>query len=339
MESVTIKDIAKALNLSTSTVSRAIRGSYEISETTKKLVLDYVKKVNYRPNPIALSLKENKSRSIGIIVPEIANNFFSNAINGAEEIAQERGYRVMIFQTRESAEKEHACLQHVLDRKLDGVLMSLSGNTKDYSFLETMLKEEFPMVFFDRVPHTLKANKVVADNFQGAFDATEHLIKMGRKRIGHITSPPVLSITKERLAGYKAALDKHNMEYNPNLVKYMEFDYSIITNTIKQLIHDENPDALFTASDRLALSCYGAIKSLKVEIPKQIAVVGFTNLKVADLLNPPMTTVKQPAFELGAEAVNILIDNIEGKKKDQSYRKLELPTQLIIRESSDSEAI
>lgn len=334
METITIKDIAKALNLSTSTVSRAIRGSYEISDATKKLVLDYAEKVNYRPNPIALGLRENKTRSIGILVPEIANNFFSNAINGAEDEAQKRGYHVMIFQTRESAERERSCLEHVLSRKLDGVLLSLSGSTQDYTYIEHLLKGEFPMVFFDRVPDGVKANKVVANNFQGAFDATEHLIKIGRKRIGHITSPPILSITKERLAGYKAALAKHNLPYNENLVKFMEFDYSIIADTIKKLIHEESPDAFFTASDRLALSCYDAIKSLQVKIPEEVAVVGFTNLKVANLLSPSMTTVTQPAFDLGAEAVNILIDTIEGKKKDMSYKQLELPTSLEIRSSS-----
>ncbi|WP_341227525.1 LacI family DNA-binding transcriptional regulator [uncultured Arcticibacterium sp.] len=334
METITIKDIAKALNLSTSTVSRAIRGSYEISDATKKLVLDYAEKVNYRPNPIALSLRENKSRSIGIIVPEIANNFFSNAINGAEDVAQKRGYHVMIFQTRESDLKEKACLEHVLSRKLDGVLISLSGSTQDYTYLEHLLKGEFPMVFFDRVPDGVKANKVVANNFQGAFDATEHLIKTGRKRIGHITSPPILSITQERLAGYKAALEKYNIPFNENLVKFMEFDYSIIAETIKKLIKEENPDALFTASDRLALSCYDAIKSLNVKIPEEVAVVGFTNLKVANLLSPSMTTVTQPAFDLGAEAVNILIDNIEGNKRDMAFKKLELPTSLEIRASS-----
>ena len=279
-------------------------------------------------------MKENKTRSIGIIVPEINNNFFSNAINGAEDVAQKRGYHVMIFQTRESFEKEKACLEHVISRKLDGVLVSLSGSTQDYTFIERLLKDDYPMVFFDRVPHSLKANKVVANNFQGAFDATEHLIKIGRKRIGHITSPPILSITKERLAGHKAALGKYGIPYNENLVKFMQFDYSIIAETIKGLINEENVDALFTASDRLALSCYDAVKSLKVKIPEQIAFIGFTNLKVANLLDPSMTTVTQPAFDLGGEAVNILIDSIERKKKDSEYKNLELPTILEIRNSS-----
>ncbi|AWW00238.1 LacI family DNA-binding transcriptional regulator [Arcticibacterium luteifluviistationis] len=336
MEAITIKDIAKELNLSTSTVSRAIRGSYEISDATKKRVLDYAEKVNYRPNPIALSLRENKTRSIGIIVPEIANNFFSNAINGAEDIAQKRGYHIMIFQSRESSEREKSCLQHVIARKLDGVLLSLSGSTKDYTFFERLLEDKFPMVFFDRVPEGIKANKVIANNFQGAFEGTEHLIKIGRKRIGHITGPSNLSNSQERLAGYKAALKKHNLPHNDNLVRFIEFDYSTITETVKNLIEEENLDALFTAGERLTLSCYEAIKSIDVKIPEEIAMVGFTNINVANLLNPSMTTVSQPAFDLGAEAVNILIDNIEGKKKNMGYKQLELPTFLEIRTSSNA---
>jgi LacI family transcriptional regulator len=334
LHSVTIKDIAKALNLSTSTVSRAIRGSYEISESTKTLVLDYVEKVKYRPNPIALGLKENKSYSIGVIVPVIANSFFSNAINGVEEVAQERGYRVMIFQTQESSKNEKSCLEHVLTQRLDGLIMSLSGNTIDYSYIQEMLDSNFPMVFFDRVPDGVEANKVVADNFQGAFNATEHLIKAGRKRIGHITSPPVLSITKERLAGYKAAIEAYGFEYNENLVRYTDFNYDVMEQNLKEFMLTEKPDALFTASDRIALKCFEAANSLKIKIPEEILFVGFTNLDVAHLLSPALTTVTQPAQELGTRAAEILFDNIEHTKGKFPYKTIQLPVSLNIRKSS-----
>ncbi|MGR3811979.1 LacI family DNA-binding transcriptional regulator [Jiulongibacter sp. NS-SX5] len=334
MQTITIKDIAKALNLSTSTVSRAIRGSYEISESTKQMVLDYVEKVNYRPNPIALSLRENKSRSIGVIVPEIANNFFSNAINGMEAVAQKRGYRVMIFQSNESADKEKASLEHVINRKLDGVIISLSGHTTDFKLFQQLIDEDFPMVFFDRVPDRVKANKVVADNFQGAFDATEHMILAGRKRIGHITSPPVLSITKERLAGYKAALEHYNIPYEEDLVMFTDFNYEILEDKLKQFMVEKKPDALFTASDRLALKCFEAANSLEIKIPDDIFFIGFTNLNVAHLLNPALSTVVQPAYDLGSEAARILLDNIENKKGLKGYQTLELPTILQVRKST-----
>ncbi len=336
METVTIKDIAKALNLSTSTVSRALRGSYEISEETKSIVKAYAEKVNYRPNPIALSLKENKSWSIGVIVPEIANNFFSNAINGIDEIAHEKGYHVTIYQNHESIEREKAAIEHVVTRKLDGLIMSLAGFTTDLSYIKKLQEDGFPIVFFDRIPQDLPSNTVVADNYQGAFDATEHLINKGRKRIAHITSPPILSITRERLAGYKAALQKHGITINENLIKYCEFDASEAFETIKQVMKDEKPDAIFTASDRLALNCYAAVSELNLKVPEDVAFIGFTNLKEAQLLSPPLTTVYQPAFEIGKKAGELLFQQIEtlAKKRKWEFTNVKLSTELQIRQSS-----
>ena len=215
-EPVTIKDIGKALGLSTSTVSRALRGSYEISSETKKLVLEYAEKINYRPNPIALSLKERRNHSIGIIVCEIANNFFSQAINGIESIAYNRGYHVIISQSHESFERETVIVDHLASRSVDGLLVSVSSGTTDYNHFRQKNKKGLPIVFFDRVTSEINTHKVCADNFKGAYDATEHLINNGFKRIGHITSAPYLSISMERLEGYKEALRKNNIEYDEN---------------------------------------------------------------------------------------------------------------------------
>src|SRR5688572_3420263 len=187
-ETATIKDIAKALNLSTSTVSRALRGSYEISPETKKLVLEYAEKINYRPNPIALSLKERRSRSVGVIVSEIANNFFSQAINGIESIAYNRGYHVIITQSHESQEREKVNVQHLASRGVDGLLVSLSSESEEISYLKELHEKGLPIVFFDRVTDEIETHKVVANNQLGAFHATEHLIYQGFKRIAHLTS-------------------------------------------------------------------------------------------------------------------------------------------------------
>src|SRR3954470_4570332 len=197
-ETATIKDIAKALNLSTSTVSRALRGSHEISPETKKLVLEYAEKINYRPNPIALSLKERRTRAIGVVVSEIANNFFSQAINGIESIAYNRGYHVIITQTHESHEREKVNVQHLASRSVDGLLISLSSETVDTSHLKQLYEKGLPIVFFDRVTNEIDTHKAVANNYLGAFHATEHLIYEGYERIAHISSSPTLSITKER---------------------------------------------------------------------------------------------------------------------------------------------
>ncbi len=220
MSSITIKDIAKALNISTSTVSRALRDSYDINTQTKKTVVEYAEKMNYRPNPIALSLKENRSRSIGVIVPEIANNFFSQAINGIEDVAYERGYHVVIFQSHESLEREISNVQHLFARKVDGLLISLSGTTQDVSHIEQYKEDKFPVVYFDRVPKTDQAHKVVVDNFEGALKATEYLISLGKRKIAHITSPPILSITQERLAGYKFALEQNGLTVREEMIKF-----------------------------------------------------------------------------------------------------------------------
>jgi len=331
VEPITIKDIAKALNISTSTVSRALRGSYEINTETKKLVMEYAEKMNYRPNPIALSLKENRSRAIGVIVPEIANNFFSQAINGIENIAYNRGYHVVIFQSHESYEREMVNVQHLFARKVDGLLISLSGSTRDVNHIENYRENNFPVVYFDRVPEITEAHKVVADNFDGAFRATEYMIQQGKRTIAHITSPPVLSITQERLAGYKAALEKYGLPIREELIKFCYFSPEEAFNAIDSLIKNYQPDAFFTASDRLALNCYEAHKKKIIELPKDVMFFGFTNLNVAHLLEPPLSTIVQPALELGQTAAEILLDIIENKRRGKGYETIKLKTDLHIR--------
>src|ERR1700761_7669896 len=218
-ENYTIKDIAKALGLSTSTVSRALNGSYEISAETKKLVLEHAEKVNYRPNPIALSLKEHKSHSIGVVVCELANNFFSQAINGIESIAYDRGYHVIITQTHESFEREITNVEHLLSRHVDGLLVSLSSETVDTSPYKYLHDKGFPIVFFDRVATDIDTSKITVNNFKGAFEATELLINSGFTKIAHLTNSNNLLISRERFNGYKAALDKHQIELRPEYVK------------------------------------------------------------------------------------------------------------------------
>lgn len=336
METITIKDIAKALNLSTSTVSRALRGSYEINAETKRLVMEYAEKVHYSPNPIALSLKENKSKAIGVIVPEIANHFFSQAINGIEAIAYKRGYHVVIFQSHESYEREVINVQHIIARKVDGLLISLSGQTVDVSHLQEIQRKGLPLVLFDRVSDKIEAHKVTADNFDGAFKATEHLILSGRKRIAHITSPSLLSITKERLEGYKAALEKYQIGYDETLVKYCGFAVEEAQKLVDELIENQKPDAVITTSDRLALDCFSAIKEKNISMPDEVAFIGFTNLKVAYLLNPSLSTVVQPAFEIGQAAAQLLLDSIEKKPQTiEQLRAIKIPTELVIRNSSN----
>jgi LacI family transcriptional regulator len=336
-ETATIKDIARALNLSTSTVSRALRGSYEISPETKKMVLEYAEKINYRPNPIALSLKERRSRSIGVVVSEIANNFFSQAINGIESIAYNRGYHVIISQSHESHEREVVNVQHLASRSVDGLLVSLSSETTDLSHLKQLYEKGLPIVFFDRVTNEIETHKVIADNTLGAFHATEHLIYNGYKRIAHITNSPYLSITRERLEGYKQALARHNIPYNENLVKYCNHGGMIaseVDEAFEKLFSGKaKPDAIFTAGDRITTVCLGHIKSSKKK-NYDVAITGFTNTNLADLFSPSLTTIRQPAFEIGQVATELLIQMIESKRPVTTFETKMLETELVIREST-----
>lgn len=315
-DTVTIKDIAKALNFSTSTVSRALRGSYEISNETKKLVLEYAEKINYRPNPIALSLKERRSRAIGVMVSEIANDFFSEAINGIESIAYNRGYHVIITQSHESEEREKVNIMHHASRSVDGLLISLSSGTVDLTFLKELCDKGLPIVFFDRITDEIETHKVTANNYLGAFHATEHLIYQGFKKIAHITSAPYLSITRERLSGYKDALEKNNIPFNESLIKNCDHGGMIleeIEDAISELLKGKiKPDAIFTASDRITTLCFGILKNLKQK--KELGFAGFSNSKVGHLFSPSLTVVKQPAFEIGQTATELLIQMIESKR-------------------------
>lgn len=335
-ETVTIKDIAKALNFSTSTVSRALRGSYEISEETKKVVLEFAEKINYRPNPIALSLKEKRSRSIGVVVSEIANNFFSQAINGIESIAYNRGYHVIITQSHESEEREKVNVEHHASRSVDGLLISLSSGTTDLTFLKDLYNKGLPIVFFDRITDEIETHKVTANNSLGAFQATEHLIQQGFKKIAHITGSPSLSITKERLEGYKKALEKYHIPIDELLIKYCNHGGMIkdeVGDAISELFKlKSKPDAIFTTGDRFTIICLAALKNFNPK--KNIAMAGFSNSKVGELFDPPLTVVRQPAFEIGQNATELLIQMIESKRPVVDFQTKVLDPELIIRESS-----
>ncbi|WP_256010825.1 LacI family DNA-binding transcriptional regulator [Desertivirga xinjiangensis] len=334
-ETITIKDIAKALGLSTSTVSRALRGGYEISDETKRIVLEYAEKINYRPNPIALSLKERRSYSIGVVVCEIANNFFSQAINGIESIAYGAGYHVIITQSNESYEREISNVQHLASRSVDGLLISLSSESADNSYIKNLHDKGLPIVFFDRVAKEIETHKVIANNFKGSFEATEYLIKLGHTKIAHFTNPEHLSITSERLDGYRTALNKYNIPFDERYVKYCQHGGMIqeeLDNAVGELLNlEERPLAIFAAQDKLSTGCLMAFKNHDPEFASKIKIAGFTNSGVVDLFSPPITAVRQPAFEMGQVATQLLIKLIESKYPVTEFETRMLDTELIIK--------
>lgn len=337
-EAVTIKDIAKALGVSTSTVSRALRDSHEISPETKQLVLDCAEKLNYHPNPIALSLKEKRSRSIGVVVCEIANSFFSQVINGIESVAYDRGYNVIISQSNESYEREVMDLHYLASRSVDGLLISLSTETNDISHLKNLHDKGFPIVFFDRVTDELKTHSVIVDNFKGAYEATEHLINNGYKKIAAIANSEFLSITTERLAGYREALNAYGIKQNDALVKHCFYGgmvFSEIEDAVNKLMTlKQKPDAIFTTSDKLTTGCLKTLHRRGLTVPDDIALVGFSNSDLAELLNPALTVVRQPALEMGKAATELLLQLIESKRPVVQFEKRILSPELFIRKSS-----
>lgn len=337
-EAVTIKDIAKALGLSTSTVSRALRDSYEISPETKKLVLEYAEKINYQPNPIALSLKERRTHSIGIVVSEIANSFFSQLIDGIESIAYNNGYNVIISQTRESFDREQINLHYLTSRSIDGLIVSVAAETNDFSVFRELNERGMPIVFFDRIVDEINTHKVIVDNYKGAYDATAHLVQNGYTQIAAIANNEILSITKDRLAGHKAALADNGIKNKEALTRYCPHGglvLSEVENVLGELLSlKTKPDAIFSLSDKITTGCLRALRKRKLKVPDDMGLIGFSNSDLTELIDPPLSIIKQPAIEMGEIATTLLLQLIESKRPVTEFETRVLAPQLLIRDSS-----
>ncbi|MGC4233592.1 MAG: LacI family DNA-binding transcriptional regulator [Niabella sp.] len=337
-EAATIKDIAKALGLSTSTVSRALRDSYEISEATKKKIRDYAAEINYRPNPVALSLKEKRTLSIGVVVSEIANTFFSQVINGIESIAYKNGYNVIITQSKESVEREQMILDYLVSRSVDGLIISVSAETNDFSNLEQLHEKGLPIVFFDRVVEGIHTHKVITDNFTGVYRATGHLLENKFKRIAVIANNANLSITRDRLAGYMKALEDHAIPVDESLIKYCDHG-GLLVEEVEQavealLMAKKKPDALVLLADKITTETFSILKKKGINMPGDMGVIGFNNSKYTSLFDPALSVISQPAFEMGTKAASLLLNLIESKRTVTDYKLESLPPDIIIRKSS-----
>ena len=336
---VTIKDIARELGISPSTVSRALKDHPDISVATKKAVNELAEKLNYTPNIVALSLRQSKTNTIGVIIPELVHFFFSTVISGIEDVAYSAGYNVIITQSNESLQREKIDIKALFNSRVDGMLISLSRETNTFDHIDSILAKGVPIVFFDRVYENLNSSMVIVDDLSGAKEATQHLIDQGCKRIAHLEGPPNLGITKQRLEGYLDALKENNIEVNKDLIVSCPLgtieEGKMATEKLLKL--STPPDAIFSTNDPAAMGAMQAIKEAKLNIPKDIAVVGFSNWFFSALLEPPLTSVDQPGFEMGQEAAKLLIRQIEVKSKDNAEPTPEikiLKTRLIVRDSS-----
>ncbi len=330
-----LKQLAKELNLSISSVSKALRDSHEISETTKKLVLAKAKELNYQVNPFASSLRKQRSRTIAVVIPEITYNFFVQAINGIESIAQEKGYHVLIYISHEDMENEIAITRLLQSGRVDGILMSLSSQTDNTTHLEELTEKNIPLVFFDRVAENINAPKVITDDFNNGIMATEHLIEKGCKRIAFLSFSANLSIINNRMAGYVEALKKNGINFNSNLIIQCNNDDKNNRLQIKKLLKGKyRPDGFFASVEKLALSLYEICAEAKLNIPRDIKIISFSNLQTAPLLNPSLTTITLPAFEMGREAASILFKLIEKKGINAIPDKTVLKSALMERNST-----
>jgi len=332
---VTIKDIAKRLKISVSTVSRALRGSTDISDDTRRLVLAVAEELHYSPNPIALSLRDKKTKVIGVLVQEIANNYCSSVIAGIEDIAFKMGYNVLISQSHEKFDTEVLNTRLLASRRIDGLLITISNETRNVNHLNEMIERGIPVVMFDRVSDELKTHKVVVDDYKGAFDATSHLIEQGYKRIAHLTISKHLPITQNRLNGYMDALKAHKIPVKKEWIVYCDFDEANMKNEVRKLVSNKTrPNAIFSSVERLSMVSVKVLKEMNLKVPGDIALAGFADNPLSRYLNPSLTAVCQPTFSIGQNAAELLIELIESKKAEEKYTTIKLKTTLDVQESS-----
>lgn len=329
----TIKDIARQLNISISTVSRALRNASDVNMDTKKAVMALAEQLKYQPNQLALSLRKQQTHTIGVIVPNL-DYVLATMVKGIDEVALEAGYTVMVCQSNESFGREIVNTRRLLDSLVDGFIISVSSETKIFDHFKKIQEKEIPMVVFDRVTTNLKAPGVRLDNEDGGFQATEHLIEQGYKRIAILAGPKNLGISNSRLDGYLKALDKYKIKKDNDLIIHCDFNQDYAFFATEELLQmKKRPDAIFTISDRMAIGAMLSIKKRGLKMPQDIGLVGFNNEPMVSLFTPAISSVEQPSFELGKVAAKLFIETMHNNEDMSSVEKI-LKPKLFIRESS-----
>jgi len=335
MKKLSMKELAKELNVSVATVSKALSDSHEISEQTKIKVLETAARLNYTLNPYASSLRNKKSKTIALILPEVADNFFSLAINGIQSVAEKKGYHVLIYLSHEKFINEKSIAAECSSGRVDGVLISVASETANADHLLKLQKENLPVVFFDREFEGLHIAKVVTNDFECGYLAATHLIQNGCKNPVFLSISSSLSICNKRADGFKAALkDKKTGNIEKAVVECRGTNSEAYTQ-IKNLLSGKNkPDGIVASVERLAIQVYLICQEMSVSIPNELKVLVFSTLETAPILNPPLTTITQPAFEIGRTAAELLFKGIEKKKYNLEDETITLASVLIERTSS-----
>lgn len=333
---VTIKEIAQELGIAPATVSRALNDHPEISESTKKKVNAVAKKMGYRANKIASSLRSGKTKLIGVIIPNAEHWFFGSVVNGISNLASKKGYNVLIYQSNETEEFEKKGVETFIEARVDGIIVSVSKETTNYEHFEHARSLNIPVIFFDRVYDNLQFSSVTIDDFAGGFIATESLIKAGYCRIAHTTGLLHIKAFSDRLSGYKSALEKYNIKYDESLVYNGDCSLDAGQKSVQYFMKLKNkPDAIFAVEDFTALGALKELKKLSIKVPDQFGIIGFCNDPFGDFLTPTLSTVDQKTIQMGEEAFNLLFDSIHDKSEKTAIQRRILLPELIIRESSD----
>lgn len=337
---VMLKDIAEKLNISVTTVSKALKNYPDVSAKTKAKVKELAKILNYRPNSSAVNLRTKQSKTIGLIIPTIVHHFFSNIIKGIVEQAEKTDYYVIILQSNESYEMEKKQLDLLISKGVDGVLMALSNETLNYDHINDVLDRGIPLVLFDKTAKMINCSKVIINDREASYNATEYLIKSGCRRIAHFRGPLLPLNSIDRFLGYKKALEDNDLKYDPSLVYICECgeeSFNEGRETAKRLLSDhKNVDGVFISTDMVAIGAVAEFNEQNIKIPEQISVIGFSNWFVSSIITPALTTINQPGYKMGKKAFKRL--NKEMKKNKNNipfkYKTIELPTSLVLRNTT-----
>ena len=339
MNNATLKQIATQLGISTATVSKALKNYSDISEKTKKAVIELATLLNYTPNSFAVNLRTSESKTIGVIIPTIDFQFFSKVFNGVLKEAEKRDYMVIVLCSKEKLELEKKQIDLLLSKRVDGIIISLSNETGDFDHIKKILAHNTPLVLFDKIAKLVNCSKVSINDRKAAYEAVAYLIKIGRKKIAHFRGSYMPQNSIDRFLGYKKALDDNGITYDPSLVyvcdAVSDFEDGYATAKIACEQHPDL-DAIFTVTDMVAVGALKYLQSVAIAVPQQIAVFGFCNSFISEITTPKLSTVHQPGFEIGRKAAEILFEEIQLKKEKQpiTFQTIELQTSLLQRGST-----
>jgi len=331
---LTMKDIARELGISVSTVSRALKDSSRISAERRAMIQQFAREHNFTPNVLAESLRHSKVQPIkiiGVIIPEFTHFYFSSVLAGIEEEASARGYRIMVAQSGENYEREVRICQSFYENKVCGIIVSQAKDTKKYDHFERLMEAGVPLVFYDRICTGVNASRVVVDDYMGAFNAVTHLIETGCKRIAFYGSAPTLEISKNRFNGYKDALLKHGLKYDESMTRICDNRADAEAVTPELLQQETPPDGFFAVNDDTAIGILYTAKRMGFRVPDDISICGFTNGQRAVACDPMLTTVEQRGMKVGEEAADILIDQVEGIIPREKAERRVVRTRLVVR--------